>query len=133
MKTTERTSFIGVRLQIFSPDAAEHIQEAVQSDEFSNPPASLHSIGGAVLLFVENSDKISVLILALAKAISMLRKKEKVSFSVVHRDGSSYSFSCESSDAVKQAGAMLNELQKNSVQDVIINVAASDDSRSDNP
>ncbi|EHO6499175.1 hypothetical protein KJM25_004149 [Salmonella enterica] len=128
MKSKENSNrMFGVRVQFFSTEAASQIADALKSEELTYTPVEMLNLHSVVLMFLENADKMGALTLCIAKAVSMLRKQEEVTLSYVKGDGTPVSISCKSPDAVKCVKEMVAELEKNSVQELTIDVAGSPD------
>ncbi|ECX4790740.1 hypothetical protein F6A15_10805 [Salmonella enterica] len=128
MKSQENSSgMFEVRVQIFSAEAASQIADALRSEELTCTPVEMLNLHSVVLMFLENVDKMGVLTLCIAKAVSVLRKQEEVTLSYVKSDGTPVSISCKSPDAVKCVKEMVAELEKNPVQNITIDVAGSPD------
>lgn len=115
----------GVRMHIFSAEAASQIADFLKSEEPAYTPVEMLSLHCIVLMFLENADKLGVLTLFVAKAITMLRKQEEVTISYTRSDGTPVSMGCKSPDALKFVKEIITELEKNSVQDLTIDIAGS--------
>ncbi|HGG5279772.1 TPA: hypothetical protein ACJGX5_003845 [Salmonella enterica subsp. enterica serovar Senftenberg] len=120
-------SFFEVRIQIFSDEAASQLSTLFKSDEFDFTPAEMFDAHSLVMMFLENSDKLGVLMLCIAEAVSVLKKPEEVAISYVKSDGTPVSFSLKSPDALRYAKEIIAELEKNPVQNIMMDIAGSPD------